>query len=342
MNPYSNLPPAAFWKTGLSEQDPFAIENIYRKKFDITPDDRIMTAGSCFAQHIAHRMRSSGYAVLDVEPAPPGLIGEKAAKYGYGIYSARYGNIYTARQLLQLLQEATEQKEVQDFIWQKDGAFFDAFRPAVEPFGLRSKDDVIAHRKSHLGKVRSLVDEASVLIFTLGLTETWEHNSSGTVYPTAPGVIAGTFDPVEYGFKNLSYEETKADIVAVRDMLRAINPALRIVLTVSPVPLTATASGNHVLPATIHSKSILRTVAGSLATEFEDVDYFPSYEIITGPQTRSALYRSNLREVAPSGVDTVMKAFFAQHPPVAKAVKVRKTEPKDVVCEEAMLEAFAR
>jgi hypothetical protein len=342
MNPYATLPPRAFWKTGLSEQDPFAVENLYRKKFDITPSDRVMTAGSCFAQHIARRMRSSGYSVLDVEPGPPGLTDERAAKYGYGIYSARYGNVYTARQLRQLMQEAIEPRDACDFIWQKDGAFFDAQRPAVEPFGLPSAADVIAHRKSHIGKVRALIEQASILIFTLGLTETWEHKSTGTVFPTAPGVVAGVFDAAEYGFKNLSYEETKADVIAVRAMLRNLNPALRIILTVSPVPLTATASGEHVLAATVYSKSVLRAVAGSLAAEYADIDYFPSYEIITGPQTRGALYRGNLRDVAASGVDTVMKAFFAQHPPMSQAATTAKAEPVDVVCEEAMLEAFAR
>ena len=36
------------------------------------------------------------------------------------------------------------------------------------------------------------------------------------------------------------------------------------------------------LTANSYSKSLLRTVAGQLAQEHRDVDYFPSYELITG------------------------------------------------------------
>jgi hypothetical protein len=40
---------------------------------------------------------------------------------------------------------------------------------------------------------------------------------------------------------------------------------LRIVLTVSPVPLVATVTGSHVVPATIYSKSVLRIAAQEIA-----------------------------------------------------------------------------
>ena len=45
-----------------------------------------------------------------------------------------------------------------------------------------------------------------------------------------------------------------------------MNPKARLVLTVSPVPLAATASGSHVLPATIYSKSVLRAAAQESVT----------------------------------------------------------------------------
>ena len=52
INPYSDLPKSAFWKTGVTQEDPYEIKDIYKKKFDIRKDTRIATAGSCFAQHI--------------------------------------------------------------------------------------------------------------------------------------------------------------------------------------------------------------------------------------------------------------------------------------------------
>jgi hypothetical protein len=30
-NPYSNLPPSAFWKSGVTQENPYSIEGIYKK-----------------------------------------------------------------------------------------------------------------------------------------------------------------------------------------------------------------------------------------------------------------------------------------------------------------------
>ena len=71
------------------------------------PEDRIATAGSCFAQHISRSLSGAGFRYLVTEPAPEGMDAAAAAAANYGTYSARYGNIYTARQLKQLLERAS-------------------------------------------------------------------------------------------------------------------------------------------------------------------------------------------------------------------------------------------
>src|SRR5690606_21748827 len=122
--------------------------------------------------------------------------------------------------------------------------------------------------------------------FTLGLTEAWENAETGVVYPTCPGVIAGTFSETKYRFVNYDFPQVLADMQEARALLKEINPEMKMLLTVSPVPLTATASGNHVLVATTYSKSVLRAVCGSMVETFDDVDYFPSYELIASPSAR--------------------------------------------------------
>lgn len=92
-----------------------------------------------------------------------------------------------------------------------------------------------------------------------------------------------------------------------------INPAARILLTVSPVPLIATFEDEHVLTATTYSKSVLRVAAGEAARQSGRVAYFPSYEIITGNFTRGRYYADDLREVREEGVRHVMRLFMAHY-----------------------------
>ncbi|MFV0515326.1 MAG: GSCFA domain-containing protein [Jhaorihella sp.] len=358
VSPYQGLGSRAFWRSGVAEAASYPPAGIYRPKFPIARDAPIFTAGSCFAQHVGRVLRENGFAVLDGETVPGAVPDNLARRYGYRMYSARYGNIYTVRQLHQLLAEAFGEFRPADPVWERDGAFFDALRPGVEPDGLASPDLVAEARTHHLDAIRDTLAKAQVLVFTLGLTEAWEHAASGTVYPTAPGTIAGRYDPGRHRFRNFRATEIRDDFLAVRDRLRAINPDMRFLLTVSPVPLTATAGDQHVLPATVYSKSVLRTVAGELAADFDDIDYFPSYEIVSSHAAPRDFYESNLRSVSAAGVGRVMNCFLAAHSGRAdeqpsreqlrtmrelrraRRERIRAEAAGDVICEEELLDAF--
>lgn len=344
VSPYSQLPRSAFWKTSVSGLSPADFTDLYQPKFNISKTDRIATAGSCFAQHISRHLRLRGASVMDVEPIPAAVDIQLGKEYGYGIYSARFGNLYYVRQLLQLIRESYGKFEPASSVWEKDGRFFDALRPAIEPDGFRSLADVKDMRTSHLKHVRSMFRDCDLFIFTLGLTEAWIHKESGTVYPTAPGTIVGSYDPERYVFKNFSHSEVLQDLRDFREELHAANPNAKILLTVSPVSLAATASGQHVLPATVYSKSVLRSAAGQFRDEFLDVDYFPSYEIITSAAARGGYFDETFRDVTPEGVTTVMNHFFSQFPHLTldSLNAAQEHTEMDVICEEILVEAFGK
>ena len=351
MNPYSDLPSYAFWKSGVTQENPYAIKNIYKKKFPIQQNTQIATAGSCFGQHVGNHLRNTGYRLLDEEQAPPGLPDQLHQRYGYSMYSARYGNIYTVKQLLQLAQEVSGGRDPKHYIWEKEGKFYDALRPAVEPEGHETEEEVIEHRNFHIERVKNVFTKMNLFIFTLGLTEMWVHKESGTVYPTAPGTLAGKFDQNIYEFKNAQFNEIMLDFYEFLKTLRKIRSHrnLNFILTVSPVPLTATASGKHVLLSTVHSKSILRTVAGELSNILGNIDYFPSFEIVNNPRLHSSGFQGNLRSVRNETVQTVMRHFSAEHPAIQMQKKVdnnsinsKSYRNTDIQCEEALLEAFGK
>ena len=168
-----------------------------------------------------------------------------------------------------------------------------------------------ADRKQHLAAVRRMFEELEVFIFTLGLTECWRSREDGAVFPLCPGVEGGTFDPARHEFYNQTVSDVVDDLSAFSEALSTINPRVKVVLTVSPVPLIATAEPDaHVLSATTYSKSVLRVAAETVRQRFENVEYFPSYEIITGAFNRGAYYAADLRNVVQEGVSHVMRLFM--------------------------------
>lgn len=342
-HPYSDLPASAFWRHGVAQADPGQPVDICRPAFPLSTRDAIATAGSCFAQHLGRALRGAGLRVLDAEPAPKGVRQASLQRYGFGLYSGRYGNIYTPRQMVQLLEEVLQGRPDPRHVWLRDGRYFDAMRSGLDPAGMDSAEEVLAIRQRHLDRLAPMLAQADVFVFTLGLTEAWRCRETGRVFPTCPGVVAGEFDANRHEFVNFSYPDVMADLVHLRDLLHGFNPAMRLLLTISPVPLTATASGGHVLPATQYSKSTLRAAAGDLAAAHDDVDYFPSFEIVTNPAAKGRFYAEDLRQVTPEGVACVMRSFLDAHglSPAAQTAGDPAVD-EDLLCEDAMLEAFAR
>lgn len=130
------------------------------------------------------------------------------------------------------------------------------------------------------------------------------------MYWTAPGTIAGTYRPDVHALRNFDFLEVYQDFVKFRRLAMKRNPRLKFLLTVSPVPLAATAGGGHVLVATTYSKAVLRAVAGKLAETFEDVDYFPSFDLLSSASARGAFHSQDARQITEAGVETAMRVFF--------------------------------
>src|SRR5580693_9416408 len=103
--PYSGLPAHHFWKGAVSDRPAQDVDPVVSVPFLLSRTTRVATAGSCFAQNISTTLQRHGFNYYIAETTgdmPP----EEARKHNYGVFSARFGNLYTARQLLQLTERA--------------------------------------------------------------------------------------------------------------------------------------------------------------------------------------------------------------------------------------------
>lgn len=206
------VPTGTYWRKGIVESH--AADPVVSALFQISRTESIATAGSCFAQHISRTLLESGFNYSVYETFDSRGV---ASYENYGVFSARFGNAYTVRQLVQLFDRAYGEFSPVDEAWvDRDGHIVDPLRPRIQKSGFDSRESLAADRARHLQKGCRL------------------------------------------------------------------SPAR----------------------AFCEPQSIIRRHA--------DIAYFPSFEIITGPQSRGKFYGPDMREVNSEGVAFVM-ALFRKH-----------------------------
>lgn len=345
MHPYSERAPRYFWKRYVPHVPWRDLPLAAHPKFRLARSDKIATAGSCFAQHITRYLQGAGCAVYKAE-VPHRLVvahGDEVASYE--LFSARYGNIYSARQCMELFKQAFGLRPVIEDFAEEDGRVYDLLRPNAVPGGFANVEEARADRQFHLASVRHMFRTADVFIFTLGLTECWYHVERGHTYPMCPGTARGQYQPQLHRFHNFSCAEVEADLQGLVLGLKTVNPGLKIILTVSPVPLVATYTDDNVLVASSYSKSVLRAATGAIAAIHEHVAYFPSYEIISHAGSFGQYLESDLRGVTERGVAHVMGEFLAAYlAPAPPAAIAPEAEPAPVAAQDnvALMQAMLK
>ena len=91
--PYLKLPDARMWVEAFRSRAGQRDHPHTAAGFTIASTDKV--PGSCFAQRISEALKEAGYGYLVTEPAPT-FRDRRAIACSYGVYSARYENIYSS------------------------------------------------------------------------------------------------------------------------------------------------------------------------------------------------------------------------------------------------------
>ena len=221
---------------------------------------------------------------------------------------ARWGTIFNTAGFRQLVEKSIGDRRLPKILWtKKDGGktvYCDPFR---EDILFDSVEEYERDYEGHLEKTREALLKAKVFVLTLGLNEVWFLKSDGSIFSHAPWRVASGL----IGRKIMTVEENLQDLQRMLEIWRGANPELKIIVSVSPVPLHATFRGQdtHVIAATCHSKAVLRVAAEEFARRNKDVYYFPSYESVMYCTPNA--WEADLRHVSRPAVEKVMSLFNA-------------------------------
>ncbi|MEL7039707.1 MAG: GSCFA domain-containing protein [Cyanobacteria bacterium J06592_8] len=281
LNSSSQIPPGLSslnrWSKGKgSARDRIALGVTipeWNPSFQIASDAKVFAIGSCFARNIEAELLHLGVKVTSADPKSELL--ELRTNLQVGLL-----NKYNPLSIHQELEWAAGLSVFPDNglieLGENSGKYVD---PYLRDQARQGSLDILKARRKQLKDYFSQAFQADLVILTLGLTETWFDRVTRRALTEIPSPRLMKQYPNRFEFKILSYPECLAVLQSVCALLKKHGlPNLKIVVTVSPVALERTFSGQDVIVANMMSKSTLRSVAGTIAASIEGVDYFPSYE----------------------------------------------------------------
>lgn len=307
-------PDAVFWPNPASADNPRNLRTelpFVQKTPIINRKTAIASAGSCFAVEIAYALQKRNFNYLVKEP---NIADDRSYWFKdydcrpYPTSSAAWGIHFNTPSFLQLVEKAFGHRRPAKILWTNRSSngsivYCDPFREEIE---FPSVEAFERNYETHLQAVRSVFLEAEVFVITLGLNEVWYFKPDKSVFSRSPWRTAPSL--VEHC--TLTVQENVDMLQRMLDILRENNPKLKLIVTLSPVPLHATflADTKHIIEANTHSKSVLRVAAEEFVQRNSNVFYFPSFELITS--CLADPWDTDQRHVSAPAVERVMAMFY--------------------------------
>ena len=277
-----------------------------KPRFRLAPGSKVFTIGSCFARHVERALLARGFdipALLILRDFPELAQAGDAVINNYTV-GAIFNEVSWA------LDETNPFIPEQNFFELFPEKFIDVHLPrGVLPASL----DVVSERRTRIGQIYRELVECPVIIITLGLAESWYDTLSGLYLNIRPHKLMLQADPDRFELHVLDYGETIDMLTKIFNLFDAhCRPDRRVLLTVSPVPLSSTYRDMDVATANSYSKAVLRAAADEIVAKFEFVDYYPSYESVVLSR-RDLAWEEDQRHVRRALVDLNVERMIAAY-----------------------------
>lgn len=137
-----------------------------------------------------------------------------------------------------------------------------------------------------------VIRQSNVFILTLGVAPAFFDRATGEFVLPRPSALNSRALAEKYLCRTTSVQENVENVLQVVDFVRTISPAIKIIITVSPVPLLASFEHESAVQADCLSKSTMRLVAQEVVynSHIADIFYWPSFEIFRWAGSNSSNY----------------------------------------------------
>jgi hypothetical protein len=240
----------------------------------------ILTVGSCFADTLGMRLK----------------------KYKSSVCVNPFGVVFHPLAIHQLLEHAITKKSYEKHTYtQRDGVFYNYFMHSQHA---DVSHDVLTTKLDRLTQdVHNLLANGDWLFITYGTAYGYTLKETSTIVANCHK------QPSQWFEKSLT---SVSDIVdsfnTLYEKLKQLNPALKIVLTVSPVRHL-----KDTLPLNAVSKSTLRLATHLLQETYTDVFYFPAYELLLDDLRDYRFFKEDLIHPALLAEEYIWEHFISTY-----------------------------
>ncbi|MCW5912664.1 MAG: GSCFA domain-containing protein [Cyclobacteriaceae bacterium] len=254
--------------------------NSFRTEINCLPgkpiglDNKILTAGSCFADQLGQWLASNKFTVS----------------------GNPFGTTYNPVSIHNLLLDALSETLDPNLFTERAGLWF--HHAWHSQFVASSKDELATALQQTQKQVRAFLNELDILILTYGTAWVYELKSSGRLVANCHKVPGTQFNK-----RLLSVQEIVQSFSTLIQKLKALRPGLRIIFTVSPVRhIKDTFELNNV------SKSVLRLACHELQQK-DLAEYFPAYEIMMDDLRDYRFYERDMIHPSAEARDYISRKF---------------------------------
>ncbi len=266
----------------------------------------IYAVGSCFARNVELSLEERGFNVASL-PQPDSPLSQVAG--GRSLFN-KYAPHAIEQELSWALHPDVTHPGDLAFLRLKEDEYLDPHFGGSHIVPLPELQALRAAYNTHIQGIK----QCPVLIITLGLVECWYDKELDLYLNLAPPHAAIAAYPGRFEFRVLDYAEVLESLERSYGLLQRFgHPELKLLVTVSPVPLARTFRDDDVLQASCYSKSVLRAAVEVFRLNKENVAYFPSYEIVTLADRAVAWGNADYRHVNPNMVARVMQAALSPY-----------------------------
>jgi len=244
--------------------------------FKISHDSKIAMQGSCFAENIASKFLNAGFSI-DLNP---------------------FGIAYNPMSLSHNLNRLLDNKPYKADELFKDNDIYHSFSHNSRFSGC-FLNEVLSRINSRMEQSSAFLRTADLLIITFGTSYIYRLQSTGEVVSNCHKLPANLFS-----YKRLTIEEITGEWSDLIARMKAFNPALRVLFTVSPIRHRKDGDHENQL-----SKSILLLALDELLRGNSYCFYFPAYEIMLDDLRDYRFYADDMQHPSQKAIDYIWKKF---------------------------------